>query len=339
MTSSIDPTRLSDLVTSFFTCHLSAERNVSKHTVFAYRDAMKLLLRFAAEHHERQVCRLRFEDLDRKLVLDFLMHLETDRGNSARTRNARLAAVHCFFRHVLDREPTLASQCQRILTIPFKKTDHPEHGYLTEEELRTVLSQIDRSSREGERDYVLLALLYDTGARIQEVLNVEPRDCHLANPAFVRIYGKGRKERLCPLLPQTARVVGRFVAEYRQGPDDAIIFRNRRGQPLTRHGALYLLSKYVSNAHQEMPSLASKGISPHTIRHTKAMHLLQSGVPLVTIKDVLGHSQLKSTEIYVQTDLQRKREALERAGSPVSPSHGGSPLDLAPDLLSWLGAL
>lgn len=329
-------TCLPTLVTAFFITHLGAERNVSRHTILAYRDGLKLLFRFATGFYGRQVCRLHIEDLDRELVLGFLTHLETDRKNSIRTRNARLAAIHCFFRFALDREPVLASLCQKILAIPFKKARHPELGYLNEEELTHILSRINRSSPIGERDYVLMALLYDTGTRIQELLDLKPRDFHLASPAFVRVFGKGRKERLCPLLPQTARLVERFIAENHRRPGDAVIFRNRRGHPLTRHGARYLLRKYRSDAEATMPSLGRPGISPHTLRHTKAMHLLQSGVSLVSIKDILGHAQLKSTEIYVQTDLEGKRQAFERAGTPaesrVKPA-------LKPDLLAWLETL
>jgi site-specific recombinase XerD len=329
---------LSGLVTGFFRSYLAAQRNVSQHTTLAYRDAMKLLLRFATEWHKRPTSRLDVGDLSAEVVLAFLDSLETRRHNSVRTRNARLAAIHCFFRYVLDRDPAQAMLCQRVLAIPLKKTVRPRLGYLSAEELQRLLEQVDRTAGEGRRDYLLLALLYDTGARIQELLDVTPADFHLLSPAFVRLLGKGRKERLCPLLPQTARVVVRFLeAEGRQAEDPNPLFRNRRGEKLTRQGARYLLKKYLAEAAKTMPSLERRGISLHTLRHTKAMHLLQSGVPLITIKDVLGHADVKSTEIYVQTDLEAKRRALEQAGTASQESRRSG--KIAPDLLEWLESL
>ena len=180
-----------------------------------------------------------------------------------------------------------------------------------------------------------LALLYDTGARIQELLNLAPCDVRFVPPPFVRLYGKGRRERLTPLLPQTARLVRRFLATAGRREDEtAPLIQNRNGQRLTRHGARYLLDKYVQRAQVSLPSLARVRISPHTFRHTKAMHLLQSDIPLVTIKDFLGHADVKSTEVYVQSDLVMKRDALEHVGTPV-PS-GRKPRRLSHDLLEWL---
>jgi site-specific recombinase XerD len=329
---------LSGFVTGFFRTHLAAERNVSHHTTLAYRDAMKLFLRFAAEWHKRAPVSLAIGDLTAEVVLAFLDALETRRGNSVQTRNARLAALHCFYRYVLDCDPAQATLCQRILAVPVKKAVRPSLGYLSAEELESLLGQVDRSAGEGRRDYLLLALLYDTGARIQELLDVTPADFHLLSPAFVRVLGKGRKERLCPLLPQTARVVARFLeAEGRQAEDGNPLFRNRRGEKLTRQGARYLLKKYLGKAAQAMPSLSRRRISLHTLRHTKAMHLLQSGVAIVTIKDVLGHADVKSTEVYVQTDLEAKRRALEQAGTPSQDPR--RPGKIAPDLLEWLESL
>jgi integrase/recombinase XerD len=328
---------LATLVTAFFVRHLAAERNVSQHTISAYRDTLKLLLRFARDTTRRPLAALRFEDLTPELVLQFLTHLETDRRNTIRTRNARLAAIHSFFRYVLEREPALATACQRVLAIPVKKTTRPLLGYLTEVELAHLLAQVDRATPDGERDYLLLALLYDTGARIQELLALTPGDCRFSAPAFVRVHGKGRRERLCPLLPQTARLITRFLASTQRAADAATpLLCNRRGERLTRQGARYLLGKYLRRAHASMATLNRPGISPHTLRHTKAMHLLQSGVPPVTIKDFLGHADVKSTEIYVQADLGMKREALALVGSPVSRPKGPR---LPEDLLSWLESL
>lgn len=328
-------TMLTTLVTDFFMAHLAKERNASPHTIMAYRDALKMLLSFATRFHRRTVDRLCFEDLSVEVILEFLNHLERDRGNTVSSRNVRLTAIHSFFRYALSREPALASFCQRVLVIPYKKTSRPILGYLTEEEMKTLLSRVDRAVVRGERDYVFLALLYDTGARVQEVLNLTPADFRLDRPAFVRVTGKGRRDRLCPLLPQTASLVGRFMAE--QGRKDGPCFVNRYGQQLSRHGARYVLKKYLAIAKQEMPPLGRPGISPHTFRHAKAMHLLQAGMDLTTIKNILGHATLKSTEIYVETNLEMRRKALERVGTPSRTKKKGRPL--ARDLLTWLESL
>lgn len=329
---------LATFVTGYFVRHLAAERNASAHTTAAYRDTFKLLLRFVRDVGHRSVAALRFEDLTSALILQFLDHLETARHNTIRTRNARLAAIHSFVRYVADCEPALAVACQRVLAIPIKKTARPVLGYLTEAELAHLLAQVDRSSTEGERDYLLLALLYDTGARIQELLDLTPTAFRLASPPFVRIQGKGRRERLCPLLPQTARLVSQYLARAGRGADDhAPLVSNRRRDRLTRHGARYLLMKYLHRARASMPSLNRRGISPHTLRHTRAMHLLQAGVPLITIKDFLGHVDVKSTEVYIQIDLTMKREALTLVGSPTRPAAKGG--RLPNDVLTWLESL
>jgi site-specific recombinase XerD len=272
------------------------------------------------------------------VVLAFLDSLETTRNNTIRTRNARLAAIHCFFRFVLDSEPAHAAICQRILVISSKKAVRPTLGYLSADEMETLLGQADRSTNKGKRDYLLLALLYDTGTRIQETLDVTPADFHLTSPAFVRVLGKGKKERLCPLLPQTARVVTQFLKAAGRHPEDRRpLFENRRGEKLTRQGARYLLRQYLRQAAKTMPKLNRTRISLHTLRHTKAMHLLQSGVPIITIKDVLGHADVRSTEVYVQTDLEAKRKAMEQAGT--SSKETSRPRKIAPDILEWLESL
>ena len=273
---------LSRFVTDFFRRHLGAERNVSRHTTLAYRDALKLFLRFAADRHKRSVDRLAIGDLTPEVVLAFLDSLETARHNTVPTRNARLAAIHCFFRYVLDCEPAHAALCQRVLVIPMEKAVRPALGYLSAEELGNLLGQVDRSTREGQRDYLLLALLDDTGTRIQELLDVTPADFHLPSPAFVRVLGKGKKERLCPLLPQTARVVSRFFeAEGHHAEDLRPLFRNRRGEKLTRQGARYVLKKYLSTAAKTMPRLNRRGISLHTLRHNADTRIMPTGTLVI----------------------------------------------------------
>ena len=329
---------LATLLSAFFLRYLAVERGVSPHTSTSYRDAVKLLLQFSATRCKRSVDQLVVEDLSAPVVLDFLNDLETNRANTVRTRNARLAAVQTFFRYIAAREPSLAAVCSPVLAIPGKKGIRPVLGYLSEQELAHLLAQVDRAVRDGERDYVLLSVLYDTGARIQELLDAKPCDFHLDTPPFVRIQGKGRRERLCPLLPQSAQLVRQFLATNGRRIDEQNpLFQNGRGSRLGRHGARYILLKYLRRATGSMPSLQRAAISPHTLRHTKAMHLLQSGVPLVMVKDFLGHVDMKSTEVYVQADLEMKRKALEMAGGP-QPTPANEP-QLPPGLIDWLESL
>jgi site-specific recombinase XerD len=329
---------LATLLSAFFLRYLAVERGVSPHTTASYRDSLKLLLQFAAARGGRSVDRLAIEELTGPLVLDFLADLETSRNNTTRTRNARLAAVQTFFRYVAGREPALAALCSPVLAIPAKKALRPLLGYLSEQELGHLLAQIDRLARHGERDYVLLSVLYDTGARIQELLDLTPRDFHLETPPFVRVRGKGRRERLCPLLPQSARLIRTFLsAQGRRLDEQEPLLQNGRGSRLSRHGARYILLKYLRRATSSMPTMARAGISPHTMRHTKAMHLLQSGVPLVMVKDFLGHVDLKSTEVYVQADLEMKRKTLDLANGPQATQPPQA--RLSSSLIEWLESL
>jgi site-specific recombinase XerD len=329
---------LAKLLSNFFIRYLAMERGVSPYTSTSYRDAIKLLLQFSATRCRRSVDHLVIEDLDASMVLDFLTHLETNRSNTVRTRNTRLAAVQTFFRYVAGQEPSLSALCSSILAIPAKKALHPALGYLSEKELDHLLTQVDRTVRHGERDYVLLSLLYDTGARVQELLGLRPCDFRLDSPPFVRVFGKGRRERLCPLLPQSAQLVRKFlVSEDRRLDEEKPLLQNRKGMRLGRHGARYILLKYLRRAASSMPSLRRSTISPHTLRHTKAMHLLQSGVPLVMVKDFLGHVDIKSTEIYAQADLEMKRKALESVNG--MPTQQAAKPQLPSGVIEWLESL
>lgn len=332
------PTNLHDLITSFFTKHLAAERRVSPNTITSYRDAIKLMLVYATKISKKSPEELHLNDLNSEAVLRFLDDLEANRRNSVRTRNARLAAIKSFFRYVLLREPAAAAVCQRVLSISLKRGITKALGFLSEDELKAILDSIDRSNHEGRRNYLLLALMYDTSARVQEVLNLRPVDFHLGSPAFVRLLGKGRQERISPVLPKTARLVKSFLKELRQDPmSSEPIFKNRMGSTLSRFGARYVLRKYVRRAARRFPTLGRSKISPHTLRHTKAMHLLESGVGIETIKEILGHKDISSTGVYVTASLDTKRRALEQAGKSIlrrPPRHL-----VRPNVLSWLESL
>ena len=329
---------LTTLVTSFFTRHLAAERNASGHTIRSYRDTFRLFLRHVADATGRQVARLTLQDLTPDAILNFLDYLEQGRSNSVATRNARLAALHSFFSYVVRQEAATASLAQRVLAIPFKRGPGRLLDHLNAEELRAILARPDRTTVKGRRDYLVIALLYDTGARVQELLDLCPVDFRLDRLPLVRITGKGRKQRIVPLLPATAKLIQKHLAETGRAPAaTSPLLANHRGEKLTRSGVSFLLEQYRRLASEDVPTLQRAGISPHTLRHTKAMHLLQAGVSPVTIKDFLGHAHLKTLEVYVAADLEMKRRALESTPSPVKP--GPLARRHAPDLLRWLEQL
>ena len=331
-------TRLAELITAFFMRHLAAERNASAHTIASYRDTFRFLLVHVAEATGRRVSQLTMDDFSPDAILRFLEFLEEHRGNSVATRNARLAAIRSFCVYVASQEPAAAAVAQRILHVPFKKGVGRVVGYLTRDELEAILAQPNRTTQKGRRDYLVLALLYDTGARVQELLDLCPADFRLDRCPLVRLTGKGRKQRIVPLLPATARLVRTHLEETNRSPTDVErLFRNYRGEPLTRSGVAFLLDHYRKRAISRSPTVARKGISPHSCRHTKAMHMLQAGIAPVTIKDILGHAHLKTLEAYVQADLEMKRRALEQTPTPIHvgplvPRH-------EPDILRWLEAL
>jgi len=330
--------RLAELVTTFFTRHLAAELNASPHTIISYRDTFRFLLRHLAESTRRKVSQLTFDDFTPEAILAFLDNLERQRRNCTATRNARLAAIRSFFSYVVDRDPAAAVLAQRVLSIPFKKAPGRIVGYLNEQELRAILCGPDRATPRGRRDYLLLALLYDTGARVQELVNLCPSDFRLDRLPLVRIFGKGRKERIVPLMPATAKLIRNYLEETnRLDGDTTPLLHNYRGNKMNRSGVRFLIDKYRQHAAAQTPTLKTRTVSPHTFRHAKAMHLLQAGVHPVTIKDILGHAHLKTLEVYVQADLEMKRHALSSAKSPIEL--GPAIHRTEPDLLHWLEQL
>jgi site-specific recombinase XerD len=309
------PNALARALRGFFSEHLPGVRGLSPHTVLSYRDALALFLRFLATHRDRPVIDLDLDDLDPDGVIAFLGHLESNRGNCAATRNTRLAALHAFVRYLAAHAPDHLATCQRLLAVPFKRAPVRPVEYLEGEEFHAMLAATDRRTPEGRRDYALLLTFLNTGARVQELLDLRPADLQLERPLQVRLRGKGRKERLCPLWPRTAQALRALVAESRLG-DGSLerLFRNRRGEPLTRFGVRYLLRAYAQRAQTSVPSLARKRVHPHMMRHTAAVHLLQSGVDLISIRHWLGHASVETTNRYAVVDLETKRAAVAKAG-------------------------
>ncbi len=332
------PNALARTVRQFFATHLPSVRGVSRHTIHSYRYALVLLLRFLAARHGRSVADLDLADIEAEDVIAFLEDLEHTRHNTVATRNVRLAALHAFFRYVAASEPEQLARSQRILHIPFKRTDQRTIDYLEYAELQAVLEAVDRSTAAGRRDYALLATMFNTGARVQEILDLRPCDLHLDKPFQVRLFGKGRKERVCPLWPQTAALLRELCAERQLDVRAAMpLFVNQRRQPLSRFGVCYILAKYLKRAQATVLSLQGKRLHPHSMRHSTAVHLLKSGVDLSTIGQWLGHASLNTTNKYATIDLDLKRQALAQADSPATEPLGGWRNDAT--ILEWLESL
>ena len=308
---------LADLIESFFRQRLVAQRRASPDTVSTYRDALRLFLIFGSQQKGKKPSQLSIEDLDRNLVLAFLDHLEKDRGNSVRTRNARLTAIRSFFQHVTYCNPTAMGIAQRILAIPGKKASIRVVKYLRKEELNAILKTPKLNTSQGRRDHALLTFLAHTGARVSEAIAVRSPDLRLQKPWQVLLRGKGGKERVIPIGREMAVLLNSLCKERGLEPDSmAPIFINTRGQRLTRHGVIYILRRAVTVATKTNPALAKHTISPHTLRHCCAMNLLQSGVDLTTIQSWLGHATVNTTHQYVEADLEMKRHALEKCDMP-----------------------
>jgi site-specific recombinase XerD len=325
------------LLHGFFHEWMGEQRNLSHNTVLSYRDTWRLYLRFVSQQQGQPVARVALADLDAKSILAFLKHCESERKVSTGTRNCRLAALRSFFGYVAQREPLAAAQCAEILRIPIKRGERRTVSYLDDEEVSALLKQPRLDKVEGQRDQALLALLYNTCARIQEALNICPRDLRLSAPAQVRLMGKGKKERICPLWPETTALL-RALLKRQPCNEEGPVFLNRYGNPLGAAGVRYKLSQYVTAAATRLPSLKKKKVTPHIWRHTVGVHLTSLGIDVVTIRDLLGHASLETTNLYARSDLVTQRKALERVdGSArcVKPPRWKRNAEL----LEWLDAL
>jgi site-specific recombinase XerD len=301
------------LLRAFFYEWMVEQRNASAHTVRSYRDTWRLFLKFVANRHSRPVAQLRLSDLTSDEVSAFLQYSERERAGSIGTRNCRLAALRSFFGFVAGREPAAAEQCAAVLRIPTKRAPLHAPSYLDPPEVEAILAQPDRSTIEGQRDHALLSFLYNTGARIQEALDLCPEALRLETPACVRLYGKGRKERLCPLWPETVSLLKALLQRQPRAENERL-FVNRYGAPLGASGVRFKLAQYVAAAGVKVPSLASKHVTPHSFRHATAVHLVAAGVDITVIRSWLGHVSLDTTNHYAQANLETKRKALERVG-------------------------
>src|SRR5665647_294483 len=302
----------------FLTAHLAGLRGCSPNTVASYRDTFKLLIVFFRDDRSIPPEKLTLDCIDATAIAGFLDWLEASRHNSVSTRNQRLAAISSFYRWMQSQDPAQMACCQDILAIPAKKQTHPAVNHLSVEQTRRLLAQPDRSTRRGRRDATLLATLYDTAARVQELADLTVRDIRLERPAMAALTGKGRKTRYVPLMDNAAAILAAYLAEHRldsPGHDDHPVFFNQHGAKLSRGGIAWIIRKY--QARTDDPPLAD--VSPHTLRHSKAMHLYEAGVPLPYIRDILGHVDLSTTEIYARASIEAKRKALEAAYTDITP--------------------
>ena len=309
-------------ITRFFSHYLVSQRNVSENTVKAYRDAFLLLFTFMNEKKDIRTDKLTIDDINRTAVLSFLDWLEQERHNSATTRNQRLAAIHAFFKYLQAENVEFAFQCKQVLSIPFKRHAKPLVQHLEENELKAILQMPDTTKAWGRRDLTLLCLLYDTGARVQEIIDLTVGDIRLESPAVVRLTGKGRKRRTVPLMGQTSLLLKNYLEEQKLMEKGMLypVFFNKQRQKLTRKGVTYVLEKYVKQAAEVTP-MPTFNITPHVFRHTKAMHLLNADVNMFYIRDILGHVDISTTEIYARVDAEKKRTILEKISSNSVPSN------------------
>jgi integrase/recombinase XerD len=308
-------TALAPALEAFFTERLARQRRASEHTIAAYRDTWRLLLTWAAQRAGKPPSRLDFTDLDAPAVSAFLDYLENDRGNSIRTRNARLAAVHSTFGYAALRHPEHAALIARVLAIPAKRADRALVTWLTEEQADALIGAPDRATRTGRRDHAMLHLAIITGLRVSELTALTRADLHLGTGPHVTCHGKGRKQRATPLTAPAVRVLRTWLAELPSQPGQ-LLFPGRTGNGLSRDAVERRLTLHAATAAAHCPSLAGKTITPHVLRHTAAMRLLHAGAEISVIALWLGHEQAETAQIYLHADLTIKERALARTTPP-----------------------
>lgn len=334
------PTDFAEHLTAFLSTYLTSQKNVSKNTIYSYRDTFKLLLRYCQDVKQIPAERLNLAKFTADLITGFLDWLESERKCSISTRNLRLTAIHSFLRYVQYEEPAGLLPLQKAMAVPMKKTPQAMVEHLSPEAMQLLLAQPDRNSMKGRRDLALLSVLYDTGARVQELIDLRVGDVFLDTPAVIQLTGKGNKTRRVPLMKNTVHLLQRYKLEKKldsPSKNEYPLFTNNQRNKLTKEGVAHILAKYAAAARQTSTIVPPK-VRPHMLRHSKAMHLLQAGINLIYIRDFLGHVDLKTTEVYARTDTETKRKAIEQAYPDLIDDH-------LPDwnqdqaLLSWLSEL
>ena len=337
----MNPTCFARYMSKYLTEYLPGIQGVSYNTIASKRDAYILLLKYLDDTQN-----IKAEDVDiplltRETIIKYLEWLEKSRGSSVSTRNIRLAAIKSLFSYIQTQTPDYIYQCQQILSIPRKKEPGHTLEYLTVEGIKSVFDAVDASSRKGLRDLTLLSLMYDSAARVQEIADLSVNDFRAEKPSTLRLTGKGSKTRIVPLMSTTSDLVSKYISIYHpsyRGEYNVPLFSNRKKEKLTRAGIAYILKKYVKIAREKQPDLIPETVSPHGLRHSKSMHMLQAGVPLIYIRDFLGHSEISTTEIYARCDSEQKRKAIENTCPSITKSE--TPMwQKDTSLLGWLQSL
>lgn len=334
------PTDFAKYLTEFLAVYLPSQRNVSRNTIRSYRDTFKLLIKYYQDIKGIQIERLALKDLSSIEIIDFLNWLEADRECSISTRNQRLAAIHSFFRYIQAEEPDCIFHFQKIINIPIKKAKKTTVEHLSPEAIKLLLEQPDKSTQKGRRDLTLISVLYDCGARVQELIDIRVCDVILGPPAVITLTGKGNKMRKVPIMKNTTVLLQHYLIEHeldKPWKNEYPLFTNNQHHKLTRKGVAYIVSRHAASARTASKIIPSK-VNVHMLRHSKAMHLLQAGVNLMYIRDFLGHVDIKTTEIYARADTETKRKAIENVYPELIDSN-------LPDwsknqsLLTWLSEL
>ncbi|MFQ7309338.1 MAG: tyrosine-type recombinase/integrase [Mediterraneibacter sp.] len=337
----MNPTCFARYMSKYLTEYLPGIQGVSYNTIASKRDAYILLLKYLDDTQN-----IKAEDVDiplltRETIIKYLEWLEKSRGSSVSTRNIRLAAIKSLFSYIQTQTPDYIYQCQQILSIPRKKEPGHTLEYLTIEGIKSVLDAVETSSRTGFRDLTLLSLMYDSAARVQEIADLSVNDFRAEKPSTLRLTGKGSKTRIVPLMSTTSDLVSKYISIYHpsyRGEYNVPLFSNRKKEKLTRAGIAYILKKYIKIAREKQPDLIPETVSPHGLRHSKSMHMLQAGVPLIYIRDFLGHSEISTTEIYARCDSEQKRKAIENTCPSITKSE--TPMwQKDTSLLGWLQSL
>jgi site-specific recombinase XerD len=332
------PTDFSKYISDFISRYLPNERGASPNTIAAYRDTYVLLLNFIEQEKHIKIEKLTLEKIKKETILEFLDYIQNQRKCSHSTRNMRLAAIHSFYKYLQGESLDHLDECQKILSIKFKKAPQKSLNYLSIEGMKLLFQQPDTSTSRGRRDLTLLCLMYDSGARVQEIIDLTPSMLRLNKPSTIKVIGKGNKARIVPMLEAQTDHLKNYLKEHRLNEPVANmypLFFNSRKEKLTRSGINYIVEKYSEAARKENRMMLPEKISCHCFRHSKAMHLLQAGVNLVYIRDILGHVSVQTTEIYARADSKQKRIAIEKAYVNINPNE--KPLwSKDENLISWL---
>lgn len=325
-------------LSNYFLKYIPYRTGYSDNTIKSYRDTFTIFLRYCNDVIRIKPEKLCFSKMSRNMIEEFVIWLEETKNYSISTRNQRLAALHAFFRYIQIEAPEYMELCNSVLSISMKKTPVVEMNYLSIAAIKELLSTPDKSSKEGRRDLAILSLLYDSGARVQELADVLVVDLRIKEPATIRLTGKGKKTRIIPIMPHTINILKAYINDYGLFSESKIsspLFFNKRQEKLTRAGFSYIVNKHIEVVRKKQPDLFPNKVSPHIFRHSKAMHLLESGVNLIYIRDFLGHSSVTTTEVYAKSNPEVKRKAIERASHNVVPSDKLTKSE-KDNLLSWL---